>query len=46
VAKTLARFKNIERQRAAPQTYRGKFKPKSAYEKKLYKAAEKPDETT
>jgi hypothetical protein len=45
VAKTLARYKNIEKQRAAPRTYRGKFKPKSAYEKKLYKAAKKPDET-
>ena len=46
LAKTLARYKNIERQRATPRTLKGKFKPKSAYEKKLYKATEKPDETT
>jgi hypothetical protein len=45
VAKTLARYKNIEKRRAAPRTFRGKFKPKSAYEKKLYKSSKKPDET-
>ena len=45
VAKTLARYKNIEKQRATPRTYRGKFKPKGAYEKKLYKATKKPNET-
>jgi hypothetical protein len=43
LAKTQARLKNIEKQRATPRTYKGKFKPKSAYEKKLYKAAEKPE---
>ena len=46
LAKTLARYKNIERQRATPRTIKGKFKPKSAYEKKLYKTARKPEETT
>ncbi|MEM2889165.1 MAG: hypothetical protein QXR42_06780 [Candidatus Bathyarchaeia archaeon] len=45
IAKTLARYKNIERQKAVPKPLKGKFKPKSAYEKKLYKPAEKPEQT-
>ncbi len=45
IAKTLARYKNIGRQKAMPQPIKGKFKPKSAYEKKLYKPTEKPKQT-
>ena len=45
VAKILARYKNIEKRRAAPRPLRGKFRPKGAYEKNLYKAAKKPEET-
>jgi hypothetical protein len=45
ISKILARYRNIEKQRATPRTVRGKFKPKGAYEKKLYKAAKKPEET-
>ena len=41
IAKALARLKNVERARL--QTiYRGKLKPKKAYEKRLYKEGEKP----
>ncbi len=36
IAKALARAKNVERRKAAPP-YKIKFKPKSAYEKRLYK---------
>ena len=42
VAKIYARFKNLERKRASMPKYRGSFKPKSAYEKRLYKPEEKP----
>jgi hypothetical protein len=42
LAKTQARLKNIERQRATPRTHRGKFRSKSAYEKRLYRDTEKP----
>ena len=42
VAKLHARFKNLERKRASMPKYRGSFKPKSAYEKRLYKPEEKP----
>ena len=41
-AKLHARFKNIERKRASMPKYRGSFKPKPAYEKRLYKPEEKP----
>jgi hypothetical protein len=42
IAKVVARAKNIERRRASTQ-YRVKLKPKSAYEKKLYKLDTKPN---
>ena len=42
VAKIYARFKNLERKRASMPKYRGSFKPKSAYEKRLYRSEEKP----
>ena len=41
-AKIYARFKDLERKRASMPKYRGSFKPKSAYEKRLYKPEEKP----
>ena len=41
IAKTIARAKNVERRKAAQQ-YKVKLKPKSAYEKRLYKPEAKP----
>ncbi len=40
VSKLYARIKNLERQRAAPQPLRG-FKPKSQYQKRLFKKNDK-----
>jgi len=37
-----ARLKNIERQRSSTPSYRGKIKPQTAYEKRLYKPEAKP----
>jgi hypothetical protein len=37
IAKMQARLKNIERRKLSPKQYKGKFKPKTAYEKRLYK---------
>jgi hypothetical protein len=42
IAKAQARLQNVARQKASMRRYRGKFKPKSAYEKRLYKPEEKP----
>jgi hypothetical protein len=41
-SKLYARLKNLERQRASMPTYHGSFKPKSKYEKKLFKPEKKP----
>jgi len=41
-AKLIARLKNLERKKASVPKYRGSFKPKPAYEKRLYKPEEKP----
>ena len=43
IAKVQARLLNIERNKASAREYRGKFKPKSAHEKRLYESSEKPD---
>jgi len=43
VAKIQARLQNIERQKTVIKEYRGRFQPKKAYEKKLYKSEEKPE---
>jgi len=43
IARAQARLKNLERKRASIKTYRGRFKPKSAFEKRLYKPDEKPE---
>lgn len=41
IARAQARLKN-EFKKSTPRKYRGKFKPKPAYEKRLYKPEEKP----
>ncbi len=42
IAIAQARLQNLSRRKASIRQYRGKFKPKSAYEKRLYKSYEKP----
>ena len=42
IAKAQARLQNIARRKTSMRQYRGKFKPKSSYEKRLYKPEEKP----
>ncbi len=42
VAMAIARFENVERRRLSMRKYRGKFKPRSAFEKRLYKPEQKP----
>ena len=42
IAIAQARLKNISRRKASIRKYRGKFRPKSAYEKRLWKPDEKP----
>jgi len=42
IAKAQARLQNIARRKSLMRQYRGKFKPKSAYEKRLYKPNERP----
>jgi hypothetical protein len=42
IAKAQARLQNVARKRATMRRYRGKFKPKSNYEKRLFKEDEKP----
>lgn len=42
VSKLYARIKNLERQKASPRKYQGSFRPRSRYEKKLFKPDEKP----
>jgi len=43
IARIQARLKNIERRKSSIKKIRGKFKPKGAYEKRLYNPEEKPD---
>lgn len=43
MAMTMARLKNVERRKRSMKKYRGKFKPKSAFEKRLYRSEETPD---
>ena len=42
IARAMARLSNIQRERASMRQYRGRFKPKPALEKKLYKPDAKP----
>ena len=44
IAKAWARLQNVERRKMSTRRYRGKFKPQTAYEKKLYKPEAKPEE--
>jgi len=43
IAMTMARLKNVERRKRSMKKYRGKFKPKPAFEKRLYRSEETPD---
>ncbi|MFB0522535.1 MAG: hypothetical protein ACETV1_02095, partial [Candidatus Bathyarchaeia archaeon] len=43
VSMAQARLKNIERRKTYPREYRGRLKPRQAYEKRLYKPEERPD---
>jgi len=45
VSKLYARIKNLERQKASPPKYKGSFRPRSRYEKKLIKPDEKPHQS-
>ncbi len=42
IAKAQARLQNVARKKASMRRHRGKFKPKTTYEKRLFKADEKP----
>jgi len=42
IAVAQARLKNISRRKSSVKKHRGKFKPRSAYEKRLWSAEEKP----
>jgi len=46
LAKAQARLLNVEREKAAAQRFKGKFKPRQAHEKRLFKPEAKPSETT
>jgi hypothetical protein len=46
IAKAQARLRNVERERAAGQTFKGKLKPRRAYEKRLFKPEAKPSDST
>jgi len=43
IAKAWARLKNVERRKLSMRRYRGKFKPRPAFEKRLYKPEAKPE---
>lgn len=43
IAKAWVRLKNVERRRMSMRQYRGKFKPRPAFEKRLYKPEAKPE---
>jgi len=42
IAIAQARLENISHKKSSMKKYRGKFRPKSAYEKRLWKTDEKP----
>jgi hypothetical protein len=46
IAKAQARLRNVERERAAGQAFKGKLKPRRAYEKRLFKPEAKPSDST
>jgi len=43
IAKAWARLRNVERRKLSTRRYRGKFKPQSTFEKRLYKPEAKPE---
>lgn len=43
ISRAMARLSNIQREKASMRQYRGRFKPKPALEKKLYKPDAKPE---
>jgi len=45
LARAQARLKNVERERAAIQRFKGKFKPRSAHEKRLFKPEAEPSKS-
>jgi len=45
LAKAQARLKNVERERVAIQRFTGKFKPRSAHEKRLFKPEAEPSKS-
>jgi hypothetical protein len=45
LAKAQARLKNVERERTEIQQFKGKFKPKPAYEKRLFKPEAGPSKS-
>jgi len=45
MARAQARLRNVERKGAVDQRFKGRFKPKTAYEKRLYKPEAKPSKT-
>jgi len=46
LARAQARLQNVEREKAAVQLFKGKFKPKPAHEKRLFKPEAKPSKAT
>jgi hypothetical protein len=42
IAQAQARLRNVERETTTIQRFKGKFKPRSAYEKRLFKPEAKP----
>ena len=43
ISKVAARLRNIQREKASVRQYRGRFKPKPAFEKRLYKPDAEPE---
>jgi len=46
LAKAQARLRNVEREKASVQQFKGKFQPRRAFEKRLYKPEAKPSNST
>jgi len=46
LSKAQARLRNVERERTSVQQFKGKLKPRTAYEKRLFKPEAKPSDAT
>jgi len=46
LAKAQARLRNVEREKASAQQFKGGFKPRRAFEKRLFKPEAKPSDST